>query len=70
MWSENQSYLKAKDIVEKLFIVNDTCERSVAITKFYSNTLSKNNNNINTIVQLMEDDRKHNKKATKLSYSM
>ena len=40
-WSENAEYVKAKDYVEKMNVVNDNAERAVALIQSFNTHLTK-----------------------------
>ena len=66
-WETNPDYLQAEDIVRALRVVNDTAERGVALMQEYNALLSKDEEQTQFALQVIQEHRKRHpdcKKAT------
>ena len=57
-WSENENYNKAKNYVEKINVVNDHAERAVALIQSFNTHLTKNEEQLQYVLQIVEKHRK------------
>ena len=53
-WKTNQNYLRCKDVVKSLKVVNDIAERNVQLFANYNGHLTKNEDQIQYIMQIHE----------------
>nr|XP_036227034.1 uncharacterized protein LOC118682429 [Bactrocera oleae] len=51
-WSDHPDYLKGFEIVKHLKVVNDSAERAVKLTEEYINTLAKNEDQKQYVIQI------------------
>jgi hypothetical protein len=66
-WETNPDYLQAEDIVRALRVVNDTAERGVALMQEYNALLTKDEEQTQFALQIIQEHRKRYpdcKKAT------
>jgi hypothetical protein len=56
-WSENDDYTKAKNYVEKINVVNDNAERAVALIQSFNTHLTKNEEQLQYVLQIVEKHR-------------
>lgn len=67
-WLTCPDYQECAKIVRSLTVVNDTCERTLAVCKEFANHLSKDNSNISEVVHVVSNDRQLFGKPTKSAY--
>ncbi|KAG8193947.1 hypothetical protein JTE90_011497 [Oedothorax gibbosus] len=58
MWEQDLSFLKGKNIVRNLRVVNDTAERGVKLIQDYSNTIRKDEKQKQYLLQIISECRK------------
>ncbi|KAG8171084.1 hypothetical protein JTE90_014265 [Oedothorax gibbosus] len=58
MWEQDLSYLKGKNIVRNLRVVNDTAERGVKLIQDYSDTIRKDEKQKQYLLQIISECRK------------
>ena len=66
-WATNEAYLESEAVVKELRVVNDTAERGVALVQEYSSLLTKNEEQMQFALQVVQEHRKHfpdSKKST------
>ena len=66
-WKDDPGYKSAIEKLEKIVVVNDVAERGVKLIQEYSNSLTKNENEKQFILQIVAEDRKRYPTATKSS---
>lgn len=64
-WQNEPSYIQGVNIVSKMRVVNDTAERNVKLMEEYNNSLSKNEEEKQFILQIVTDYRKNYKGINK-----
>lgn len=57
-WKDNESYRTARAIAEKVAVTNDHAERGVALVKEYSGRLTKDEEQLQFLLQVVADHRK------------
>jgi len=57
-WITNTDYLQAEEIVKELCVVNDTAERGVALMQEYNALLTKNEEQTQFALQVVQEHRK------------
>lgn len=57
-WNDNEEYQTAYDFCKKLFVVNDAAERGVKFMKDYNRVLTKDEEEIQFILQVVDSYRK------------
>lgn len=57
-WGENNDYVQGKTCIKNLRVVNDTAERGVKLFEDYNNILSKNEEEKQFILHVVEQNRK------------
>lgn len=69
MWEDNEEYQTAFDFCHNLFVVNDAAERGVKFMKDYNRFLTRNEEEMQFILQVVDSYRKkypsHTKSALK-----
>jgi hypothetical protein len=65
-WATRNDYQTVKKYLNKMYIVNDNAERAVALMQSYNNHLTKNEEQMQYILQVVEI---HRKKSTKVAKS-
>ena len=71
-WNESVKFIEAKTIVNNLKVVNDAAERSVALTSTFNESITKNESELQKLIQVVEDHRKRvpdARKCTLQTYS-
>ena len=66
-WESNSDYLRAEQVVRELRVVNDTAERGVALMQEYNALITKDEEHIQFVLQVVSEHRKlypDSKKAT------
>ena len=58
-WDFDEDYNQVKNFVSTVKVVNDTCERAVAMATEYGNILTKDSQMRRKILQIVEHNRKH-----------
>ncbi|KAG8190160.1 hypothetical protein JTE90_008694 [Oedothorax gibbosus] len=58
MWEQDLSFLKGKNIVRNLRVVNDTAERGVKLIQYYSDTIRKDEKQKQYLLQIISECRK------------
>ena len=64
-WKDNMSYHKAKTSIDSLKVVNDAAERSVALMSAFSESITKNEAELQRLIQVVEDHHKRAPNALK-----
>lgn len=64
-WEENSGFLEGRKIMKSLTVVNDVAERGVKLMSDFNTSLSKNEDQVQFILQTVSDYRKRHPKATK-----
>lgn len=57
-WKDNTSYKEAETIVKSLAVINDHAERGVALIQAYSGYLTKDEEQLRFLLQVVEDHRR------------
>jgi hypothetical protein len=57
-WTDSPLYDKAKSVVDSIKVVNDSAERTVALMSSYNESITKNESEMQRLVQVVEDNRK------------
>ena len=57
-WNDNDDYLQGKNCVKKLRVVNDTAERGVKLFEDYNTILTKNEDEKQFLLHVVEENRK------------
>ena len=57
-WTDSPFYDKAKSVVDSIKVVNDSAERTVALMSSYNESITKNESEMQRLVQVVEDNRK------------
>lgn len=57
LWSERDDYKQGRDIVHQLKVVNDLAERGVALIEEYNSILTKNEEQKQYLLQIVQDHR-------------
>ena len=57
-WKDNASYQELKDAAEKMKVVNDSAERSIALMQQYNSSITKNEEQKQYLLRLVERHRK------------
>lgn len=65
LWRNSNDYKIAKSFVNKINVVNDPAERSMALIASYNDTLSREEDVKQNILQVVEDNRKRIKYCNK-----
>lgn len=68
-WSDSEDYKIAKSFVDDIDVVNDAAERSLALMTIYNDTLTRNENKKQLVLQVVEDNRKRIKGCKKQTLS-
>lgn len=58
LWEQNDSYIEAKHCLQHLRVINDTAERGVALIKKFNSTLTKNEEQLQYLLQFVNIHRK------------
>ena len=64
-WKDNMSYHKAKTTIDSLKVVNDAAERSVVLMLAFNKSITKNEGELQRLIQVVEDHRKRVPNALK-----
>lgn len=67
-WKENEEYKKARTAVTKLSVINDHAERGVALVQDFTGRLTKNEDQLQCLLQIVADHRKHYPQALKHAF--
>lgn len=57
-WHDSPVYVQNKRIVESLKVINDTAERSIALMSEFNCSITKNETEMQKLIQVVEDHRK------------
>lgn len=57
-WSSREDFIKASRIVKKLPVVNDNAERAVALASTFNESITKDENQRQYLLQVVHDNRK------------
>ena len=57
-WCNSESFLKAQKLVQGLTVVNDRAERGVALTQNFSKKLTKDEEELQFLLQVVTEHRK------------
>ena len=68
-WHVRDDYKKAQESVRILKVVNDNAERAIALIQNFNNHLTKNENQLQYLLQVIERHREKFPKATKMQIS-
>lgn len=72
-WNDSPIYIQNKRIVDSLKVVNDTAERSIALMSDFNSSITKNESEMQKLIQVVEDHRKRvpdSSKQTLAAYAM
>ena len=58
LWADNENYIRSKEQLMKLLVVNNTAERGVKLFQDYNLALSRNEKVTQQILQVVEAKRK------------
>ena len=64
-WDASDEYKKIRDVVKKLSVINDHAERGVALIKAYSGYLTKDEDQLQYLIQVVKEHRKRFPSAQK-----
>jgi len=64
-WTNSQEYIQMKAVIDKLRVVNDSAERAIALATNFNNRLTKNENSLQQVLQVVSDSRKRLPNANK-----
>ena len=67
-WQEDVNYMKAKEIVDHLKVVNDSAERAIETMQTYNQHLTTQEDQLQYVLQLIEHYRKTVPTCTKKSF--
>ena len=67
-WKVNEEYQKARTSVMKLSVINDHAERGVALVQDFTGRLTKNEDQLQCLLQIVADHRKHYPQALKRAF--
>ena len=56
-WNANEGFKNTKMFIEKMIVVNDNAERGVALIKSFNTHLTKNEEQLQYILQIVEKHR-------------
>ena len=65
MWDEQESYAAAKRRLSNLKVVNDTAERGVTLIQEYNKSLTKDEGDLQFLLQVVADHRQQYPVANK-----
>ena len=71
-WNDSPEYQEGKNLVYSLKVVNDAAERSVALMSMFNESITRNESEMQRLIQVVEDHRKRvpdARKCTLKSYS-
>ena len=68
LWSEDPDFLKFKEVAVHLKVVNDAAERGVKLLSDYLNILTRDDEQRDKILQVVQYHRKKMKKGDKSDY--
>jgi hypothetical protein len=57
-WNDSPVYIQNKRIVDSLKVVNDIAERSIALMSDFNSSITKNESEMQRLIQVVEDHRK------------
>jgi hypothetical protein len=72
-WNDSPVYIQNKRIVDSLKVVNDIAERSIALMSDFNSSITKNESEMQRLIQVVEDHRKRvpdSSKGTLAAYTM
>ena len=72
-WNDSPLYMQNKCIVDSLKVVNDMAERSIALMSDFNSSITKNETEMQRLIQVVEDHRKRvpdSSKRTLIAYTM
>ena len=58
MWEVNPTFQESKDVIKSLKVVNDAAERSIALMSSFNSSLTKNEEEMQRLIQVVGDHRK------------
>lgn len=58
-WTTNENYMQCKQVISSLHVVNDLAERNVGLMKNYNGVLSNNEEQKQSILQVVEHARRN-----------
>jgi hypothetical protein len=64
-WGSSEKFGQMKEVVEKLSVVNDSAERAIALATQFNQRLTKNEEELQQILQVVSDNRKRLPNANK-----
>ena len=67
-WESNKSFCEMKSWVQNLKVTNDCAERGVKLISDYANSLTKNSNDRENLLQVVEKHRKQYPNVTKATF--
>jgi len=66
-WNQNEKYMKGKDRVSGIKVVNDSAERGVALISQYNDILTKSDEQKQILLQVVQQHRKQFKTSKKFT---
>nr|XP_047143320.1 uncharacterized protein LOC124817381 [Hydra vulgaris] len=57
-WNDSPEYQEGKNLVYSLKVVNDAAERSVALMSMFNESITRNESEMQRLIQVVEDHRK------------
>ena len=70
LWPEDPVYVKFKEAVQRLKVVNDTAERGIALMTAYNGSLTHDEEQVQYLLQVVAAPRKAIPKATKATLTI
>ena len=67
LWETNESYLRSKDILSSLRVVNDCAERGIALISQFNSLVTGNEDQRQCLIKVVDYDRKRKTDIKKLS---
>jgi hypothetical protein len=58
MWTDNPTFQKLKTYINSLKVVNDAAERSISLMSGFNESITKNEVQMQRLIQVVEDHRK------------
>ena len=56
-WNDSLMYMQKKNIVDSLEVVCDTSERSIALMSHFNSSITKSENEMQRLIQVVEDHK-------------
>ena len=69
VWETDPSYISSKKICKMLIVVNDAAERGVSLIQEYNSRHTKNEEELQSLLQVVQENRKELSKLNKSNVS-